>query len=74
MEQEKLLELRRELLNAIDNKSNDKKDLINIIEEVSNKLLQLYHGRLSGEKGPELQIVTIERLFDNTGIEDLVAF
>jgi len=74
MEREKLLELRRELLNAIDNKSNDKKDLINVIEEVSNKLLQLYHGRLNGEKGPELQIVTIERLFDNTGIEDLVAF
>lgn len=74
MKQEKLLELRRELLNAIDNKSNNKKDLIIVMEEVSNKLLQLYHERLNKEKGPELQIIPIERLFGKTNFSELVDF
>ena len=74
MKEEKLLELRRELLNAIDTKSNDKKDLIIVIEEVSNKLLQLYHERLNKERGPELQIIPIDRLFGKTDFSELVAF
>ena len=40
---EELLELRRELLNTIDNRQSNKEDLIKVIEEVSSKLLQLYH-------------------------------
>ena len=37
-----LLELRWELLHAIDNPQNEKKDLVKVIEEVSKKLLLLY--------------------------------
>ena len=37
-----LLELRRELLNAVDNRQSNKEDLIKAIEEVSKKLLLLY--------------------------------
>ena len=37
-----LLDLRRELLDAIDNRQNKKEDLVKAIEEVSKKLLLLY--------------------------------
>lgn len=39
---QELLDLRRELLNAVDNRQNKKEDLVKVIEEVSNKLLLLY--------------------------------
>ena len=41
---EELLKIRRQLLDAIDNKSNTKEDLIRINEEVSDKLLKLYNS------------------------------
>jgi hypothetical protein len=41
---EEILKIRRELLDAIDNKSNTKEDLIRINEEIANKLLQLYNS------------------------------
>lgn len=37
-----LLVIRRELLNAVDNKNSTKQDLMNTMEEVSKKLLQMY--------------------------------
>jgi hypothetical protein len=42
METERLLEIRRKLLDAVDNNSNTKADLIKVIEEISKELLQLY--------------------------------
>jgi len=42
MDTEKLLEIRRKLLDVVDNNSNTKEDLIKVIETVSKELLQLY--------------------------------
>jgi hypothetical protein len=39
---DQLLDLRRELLNAVDNRKSTKEDLVKAIESVSTKLLLLY--------------------------------
>ena len=44
MDKKILLELRRELLDKVDRNST-KEDLVEVIEEVSKKLLQLYHSK-----------------------------
>ncbi len=42
MDTDRLLEIRRKLLDVVDDKSTTKADLIKVIEAVSTELLQLY--------------------------------
>ena len=42
MDKKTLLELRRELLDKVDDRTSTKEDLVAIIEEVSKKMHQLY--------------------------------
>ena len=44
MDKKVLLELRRELLDGVDYRYSTKEDLVKVIEEVSKKLLRLYHS------------------------------
>jgi len=55
MNKKTLLELRRELLDKVDDRTSTKEDLVAIIEEVSKKMHQLYLAEKLDE-----QIATLE--------------
>jgi hypothetical protein len=48
---DKLLEIRRTLLNGVDKRDNTKEDLIKVMEEVANELLKLNWNLKSIEEG-----------------------